>query len=213
MLKLYVADTGLIASQQVFDSFISKMNEQRRAKVLRCKNEGDRLCSLLAGVLLRHGLEQEGLDYDTLEFSVTQERKPVLVSHPEVFFSLSHSGTRAVCLISDRQIGVDVENRSRRLFAYGQEEHLMAVAKRSFTQKEYEAFVTLSREEQQEFFLKLWTRKEAVSKAVGKGLAMDFSEIDKAEEHYLSFWVDEEYYLSIYMEEKIGEELEICMMN
>ena len=213
MLKLYVANTKLISNQAVFDSFINKMNEQRRAKVLRCKNEEDRLCSLLAGVLLRHGLEQEGLDYDLLEFAITPERKPVLSSHPEVHFSISHSGNQAVCLISDHEIGVDIENRNRRLFEQGQEEHLLAVARRSFSESEYGRVLNASKEEQQELFLKLWTRKEAVSKAIGKGLAMDFSKINEPEEKYLSFWLNEEYYLSIYMEEEIGEELEICTMN
>ncbi len=213
MLKLYVADTGLISDPQVYDRFLSKVNEQRRAKVLRCKNEEDRRCSLLAGVLLRYGLEQEGMDYDALEFSVTQEKKPVLVSHPKIHFSISHSGNRAACLISDRQAGVDLENKNRRLFAAGQKKRLMTVAGRIFTEKEYDAFLNAPEDKRQEFFLKAWTRKEAVSKAAGKGLAMDFSKIDEAEENYLSFWLDEAYYISIYVEEKIEEELELCMMN
>lgn len=213
MLKLYIADTGLITDKQVFDLFFSRMKKQRRTKVLRCKNEKDRLCSLLAGVLLRHGMEEEGLDYDALEFGITKDGKPILVSHPHIYFSLSHSGNRAVCLISDKQIGVDIEYKSRRLFAGGQEKPLFAVAKQSFTKKEYDVFRSLSGTDQQEYFLQIWTRKEAVSKAIGKGLAMDFSKIDEAEERFMSFWVDEEYFLSIYKEEKIGEELVICMMN
>lgn len=206
MLKLYYADTSLIENKNVFENLLEKMNMQRRQKVLRCRNEADKLCSLLAGVLLRYGLEKQGLVYDALNFSVTAEGKPRLSSHPEVFFSISHSGNRAVCLLSDMPIGVDVESKNRRLLENGKEERLTAVAGRSFSEKEYEQYVNASEEERKELFLKYWTRKEAVSKAVGKGLAMNFSKIEEEEETFVSFWLDEEYYLSIYRKEKMTPE-------
>lgn len=216
MLKLYYADTSLVENQMVFDNLMEKVNEQRRRKVLRCKNEEDKKRSLLVGVLLRHALEQQGLLYDEQEFSVTAEGKPILKSHPEISFSLSHSGNRVVCLISDSLVGVDIENRYRRLFEKGQEERFLAVARRSFSKQEYAACVAACEEEQKELFLKYWTRKEAVSKAVGKGLAMDFSKIEEAEDKFISFWLDENYYLSIYREMTPGEELvmeEICRVQ
>lgn len=209
MLKLYYANTDLIANEDVFHNLLNKMNKQRSRKVLRCKNEEDKLCSLLAGVLLRYALEEQGLVYEKLEFSVTQEGKPTLDSHPEMFFSLSHSGKRAVCLLSDKPIGVDVENKQRRLLEEGREACLMRVVGRSFNVQEHREYMSASEEERRELFLKYWTRKEAVSKAEGKGLALDFSKIEEPEEKFISFWLDEDYYVSIYQEEKLepGEEL------
>ena len=214
MLKLYYADTSMVSKQDVFERYMKQMNEQRRQKVLRCKNEEDKLCSLLAGVLLRYGLEELGLDYDTLVFAVTPEKKPVLQSHPQIHFSLSHSGNRAVCLLSDGVAGVDVEYRHRRLIEDNATGKRHAVARKCFTEQEYCEYIQAEELEQRELFLKYWTRKEAVSKAVGKGLGMDFSKIHKPEEHFLSKWMDEEYYLSIYVEgDSKRKELEICMMN
>lgn len=209
MLKLYYANTDLIANEDVFHNLLNKMNKQRSRKVLRCKNEEDKLCSLLAGVLLRYALEEQGFVYEKLEFSVTQEGKPTLDSHPEMFFSLSHSGKRAVCLLSDKPIGVDVENKHRRLLEVGREACLMRVVGRSFNVQEHIEYMSASEEERRELFLKYWTRKEAVSKAEGKGLALDFSKIEEPEEKFISFWLDEDYYVSIYQEEKLepGEEL------
>ena len=115
MLKLYYADTRLIKDQQMFDVIFEKMHMQRREKILRCKNEEDKKCSLLVGYLLRIALEEAGYSYDELEFSQTEKGKPTLISAPEIFFSLSHSGTMAACVLADRQIGVDIENKCRLL--------------------------------------------------------------------------------------------------
>lgn len=214
-MKLYVAKISQLNSEQTFEEYLCKVNEQRRAKVLRCKNDEDRKRTLLAGALLAFGLEKEGFCYEELEIATTPEGKPYLISHPDVYFSLSHSGEYAVCVISNQNVGVDVENKQRKLLLEGNREKLMSVARMSFSEAEYEAFVSSSDEEQIENFLKLWTRKEAVSKAVGKGLAMDFSKICEPDDKFLSFWLDEEYYISVYCEiDKLQkEDLEICMMN
>ena len=136
-------------------------------------------------------------------------------SCPEVCFSLSHSGKYAVCAIADENIGVDIENKGRKLLLDCNQEKLVSVVKKVFSEEEYMVYNKCSKEEQIEFFLKLWTRKEAVSKALGKGLAMDFSKICEPDEKFLSFWLNEEYYISVYSENgKLQkEEVKICMMN
>ena len=214
-MRLYIAEIGCLDDSRVFESYLCKVNEQRRTKVLRCKNEEDRKRTLLAGALLSFGLEREGFCYEDLEFATTSEGKPYLVSNPDVHFSLSHSGKYAVCVIADHNIGVDVENRQRKLLSEGKPEKILAIARKSFSDREYQVFVNSSGEEQIEMFLKCWTRKEAVSKVYGKGLAMDFSKICEPDEKFLSFWLNEEYYVSVYCEkDKLQkEELEICMMN
>lgn len=49
------------------------------------------------------------LDPSELEFSRNENGKPYLVSHPHIFFSLSHAEDCAVCAISEYPIGIDVE--------------------------------------------------------------------------------------------------------
>ncbi len=214
MLKLYYASTAVFEKEGVFEHFMEKVNEQRRRKVLRCKNEEDKQCSLLVGVLLRYALEQSGYDYEKLDFFVTPEGKPMQNDVPELFFSLSHSGNYAVCIISDREVGVDLEWKNRKQLEPGREEGLGAIAKKVFSFQEYEEYISASEEAKKEMFLKYWTRKEAMGKALGKGLAMDFSKINGLDENFLSFWLKEEYYVSIYGETGLDrKELEICMMN
>ena len=134
-----------------------------------------------------------------------------MASHPELFFSLSHSGNRAVCLLSDKPIGVDIENKNRPLLEKGREERLMRVVGRSFHVQEYIEYMSASEEKRRELFLKYWTRKEAVSKAEGKGLALDFSKIEEPEEKFVSFWLDEDYYVSVYQEEELPPEEKLLL--
>ncbi len=213
MFRLYYADTSLFEKEGVFEQLLERVNEQRRRKVLRCKNEEDKQCALLVGVLLRYALEQHGLEYETIEFDVTLDGKPFLKNISGVYFSLSHSGKRAVCLISDRQIGVDIEWKHRKQLQKGQERRLEAIAKKCFSKDELEEYNEASDVEKVEIFLRNWTRKEAYSKAIGKGLSMDFAKILEEESKFLSFWIDD-YYVSMYAESHFaGKELEICMMN
>ena len=214
-MKLYVAQIECLKDEKTFETYLCKVNEQRRAKVLRCKNKDDQRRSLMAGVLLRYGLEELGLSYERVEFAVTKEGKPYLKSHPEIFYSLSHSGEYVICLIADRNVGADIESNKRKLFQDGNEEKLLALAQKSFSREEYEGLVHLTKKERDELFLKLWTRKEAYGKTLGQGVWAEMEKNTSIDEKYLSFWLEKEYYVSIYCE--VGslqkEELEICMMS
>lgn len=214
-MKLYVANVECLKDAGAFEKYLSKVNEQRRAKVLRCKNEEDKKRTLLAGYLLAIALENAGYAYENLAFARTTEGKPYVEDYPEICFSLSHSGRYAVCLISDQNVGADVEYKNRKLLLSENDSKLLSVIKGSFSEEELADYQNTPKELQTEFFLRMWTRKEAVSKAVGKGLAMDFSKICVPDENVLSFWLDEEHYISVYQEkDKLQkEDLEICMMN
>lgn len=211
MLKLYYADTRLIKDQQMFDAIFEKMHMQRREKILRCKNEEDKKCSLLVGYLLRIALEEAGYSYDELEFSQTEKGKPTLISAPEIFFSLSHSGTMAACVLADRQIGVDIENKCRLLLQTEKIEQLERIAEKCLTTAEKEIFFSCALSTKKECFLKFWTRKESYSKALGKGLGIAFQTIDteKMDKQYWSDWAEDEYYISIYKEDADFSKLQI----
>ena len=50
-----------------------------------------------------------------------------------------------------------------------------------------------------------WTRKESYSKALGKGLAMNFAKIDTQEmdDYFWSDWLKEGYFCSLYVEDGV----------
>ena len=198
MLKFYYADITLLEETEVFDAWLSKVNTQRREKVLRCKQQKDRQRSLLAGVLLRYALEMEGMEYDSLKFARTNGGKPYLESHENLHFSLSHAGDYAGCLLSDAPVGIDIEHKEKAIFQTEKSERLLSMAEKCLAPAEWDLWKECK--EPAEKFIEYWTRKEAYSKAVGKGLGMDFSKIDTEtnRQDFWSVWIADGYCVSIY---------------
>ena len=101
-----------------------------------------------------------------LDFDYTDRGRPSLrlASHPDFDFNLAHSGNLALVALSSRRVGVDVE-RLREM------ENALAIARRFFSPREVGALKRLAEDARGQGFFNAWTRKEAVIKAVGTGLA------------------------------------------
>lgn len=92
-------------------------------------------------------------------------------SERQVGVSLSHSGTRILCAVAlSRRVGVDVERiRPRREWD--------GLARFTLHPGERSAIDALGEQLRWEAFYRAWTRKEALAKALGAGLAMPFDRI------------------------------------
>lgn len=206
MRKIYFESIACIEEESVFDTLINKVNKSRQKKVRGCKQQKDKQRSLLAGLLLRQALEEAGLDYERLEFSVLESGKPYLVSHPDIHFSISHAGDYVVCVTSDNPIGVDIEYIGKPIFHKEKGHCLTVMAKKCLSLLEWEHF--LKSEAPAQFFLECWTKKEAYSKCIGKGLGMDFATIDTEtqKQGFSSVWFCDEYCISVYEADATLEE-------
>lgn len=201
MIKIYYANIQNLSLENMAQ-YLEKLHKQRQEKVARCKNEADKKRSLMAGLLLRHALEQEGMEYDVLEFIQNVHGKPMLKGYDNVHFSISHAKDYVICAIGDCPIGVDVEDVMRHSLQQGSA-RLTAIARKCFTDRENRFLDTAGN--WQEAFLKVWTRKEAYGKAVGTGLNMELSQTDvlsdaMADSFWSGYWM-ETYYLSIYAQD------------
>lgn len=109
-----------------------------------------------------------------VRLSTEASGKPVLApSHGSgLHFNVSHSESLAVYAVTPRgPVGVDVERR--RLIPDAE-----ALVRRFFTPRECDQFLGLPEGERQSAFFRAWTRKEAVLKAVGRGVqALDQYEV------------------------------------
>ena len=215
MLKYYWANIKLVENQQIFDILYDEMNEQRRSKILRCKNVLDKRRSLLAGVLLKYALEKEGLSYKDIEFVKSENGKPSISGTLNLHFSLTHSGEYVGCLIGEIPVGLDMESIERPVFTPGKESRMEALVHKCLSSSELEYFKNT--DDKKRLFLEFWTKKESYSKAIGKGLQMDFSQIDtiKMQEKFWSEWNEDGYCVSMYKEDGnysnlITEELQTC---
>lgn len=84
---------------------------------------------------------------------------------PALCFSLSHSGQVALCAVTEgREVGVDVE-QVRPVSAWRH------IAASYFSVDENRALGSVGDDEAREAFFRIWTRKEAYSKALGEGVS------------------------------------------
>ncbi len=161
-VKLYIADVGVLADRAIFDVLYRTVSEERRAKIDRLRRKEDKCLSLGAAVLLQKVLALNGITRATI--AVDDNGKPFLPDYPDVFFNLSHSGRRVMCVVADTPVGCDVQ--------YINESIDLSIAKRYFTSAETalitEAGDTLSQAKE---FFRLWTIKESVVKQSGKGIS------------------------------------------
>ena len=105
-------------------------------------------------------------DPRALVFVQNEFGKPSLIDDPSLHFSLSHTEDRAILAVSKTLIvGADIEH-VRVL------DHL-DLAKRYFHPNEAAAIESLRHpDEQRQAFFRTWTLKEAIVKALGKGLSI-----------------------------------------
>ncbi len=111
---------------------------------------------------------------NTICFEKTDYNKPYLqslINNRDLRFNLSHSKDLAIYAFSyRREIGIDIEAVNARMVGLSAAEMVLASS-------ELEALDTLPSKNRILKFLRLWTQKEAVSKALGLGFALNFKEM------------------------------------
>ena len=97
--------------------------------------------------------------------------RPHVADHPEMDFNVTHTGDRAMIGIAQRaRIGVDIERVDRPLTAAGIARKFMSATER--------ASLPADPDGARRQLLRLWTCKEALSKATGDALSAPFSRIE-----------------------------------
>jgi 4'-phosphopantetheinyl transferase len=111
---------------------------------------------------------------EEIVFAYTEHNKVFLADTTSAIqFNLSHSADKAVIAINKHfPIGIDIEKIQAKSF--------LAIAKRFFSPEEYAELSQLPDNEASSAFFCLWSRKEAVVKAVGKGLSIPLSSFSLA---------------------------------
>jgi 4'-phosphopantetheinyl transferase len=111
-----------------------------------------------------------GISADKLQFQRSDKGKPYL-AQGNIQFSLSHSGHWGVLAVSDgNAVGIDIEVvQSKR--------NILRIAQHYYAPAELTQLLALPAREQQDYFYRLWTLKEALFKALGSGISAG---LDKA---------------------------------
>lgn len=152
--------------------------DQERTRAARFVFAEDRRAYLAAHGLVRRALEEyfPGHGLRTVQFSAGRYGKPYLpVGRPDVRFSLSHCSTRVCCVICPNfECGIDVEPLGR---AWSP-----SLERAALTARERRLLSGQPGGRRSASFLRIWTAKEAVLKALGTGLSypLEAVEIDIA---------------------------------
>ena len=106
-IKVYTADVREREDTELFLRLYSLVSIERKKKTDRMVFAKDKRLSLGAGALLEYALGAEGVS----DFTMTTEhnKKPCLANKGDIKFNISHSGTKVMCVVSDSDIGCDVE--------------------------------------------------------------------------------------------------------
>ncbi|MEE3467623.1 MAG: 4'-phosphopantetheinyl transferase superfamily protein [Eubacterium sp.] len=156
---VFAIDTRLLEDRETFDRCYKSIRPERRERVDRMRfDNGKRLC-LGSGVVMEAALAHAGCQ--DREIMITPQGKPTVEG---CYFNLSDAGEIAVCAVSDREVGIDIE-RPRKLTE--------PLIQRAFTPAEIR-----DAEGDPDRFIRLWTIKESVMKWYGLGLALMPEHID-----------------------------------
>lgn len=105
--------------------------------------------------------------FDCSSFEVSYGKgKPYAVGIYMMNFNLSHSGEWVLCAISDKEIGVDVQQINSQYFHHSEY---------FFSKEEISMLQTETGVHQVDTFTELWTLKESYTKCMGLGLDIPFS--------------------------------------
>lgn len=149
---------------------IMKNNEEYILSLMNKKHRPSAFKSLAAMGILGAFADQMGI-FPTI--AKTENGKPYFSDIPYIDFSISHSENLVACsvCISKEQkpmIGIDCETIYKK--------DPMPIAERFFTKNEIETIA--ASDDKAKAFTKLWTKKEAYLKLLGKGLSVPLSSFD-----------------------------------
>jgi 4'-phosphopantetheinyl transferase len=151
--------------EDTYNYYLSLLPSEMQIKISKFYRWQDGQASLLGKILLRKGLKDLGFDDDLTKIKYTEYGRPFLEGLGD--FNISHSGNCLVCAIStNEKVGIDIE-----------EIRLISVEsfKGQFLAEEWAA-VMISNDIVRSFF-ELWTAKESVAKADGRGLTIPLKKI------------------------------------
>lgn len=203
MIRTYIMDIRQLSEPEVFQKNYWEMMPERQKKIDAFRQQNDKLRSLGAGILLKRGLLELGIQQEQEQLCYGKYGKPYLNNRSDIQFNLSHAGDYAVAAFGKKELGIDMEQAGRAS---------MKMASRFFTKKEQEYLKNLQeRKKQEEAFIKFWTRKESFVKAVGVGLSFGIGCVETSVGKRVEILMEKEFPDYFFYEYQIEEyQIAVC---
>lgn len=170
-MKRYKYDIRNMTDSE-YRKWYSLTDNEKKKKIDLMLRRADRMRSVAADMLSRRAISEYcGVSAEKIIFSTGKNGKPYAVGL-DIHFNASHSGNFAVCAVSERSVGIDIE-RIRPVN--------LAAAKRCFNDDELvflfghvpqpEEFKRCNQSDILIRFFRVWTAKEALIKRAGGSIA------------------------------------------
>lgn len=169
--SVHIWKLSLLQSGETSPSDVLSKDEIQKAE--RFHFTEDKHKFILTRTMLRDLLSRyTGVAANELVFSYNEYGKPFILTLNKknaVFFNVTHSKDKALFAFSRQcELGIDIEHMRDNV-------KYLELAKRFFSQQEFQALALLSGNDLKLGFYRCWTRKEAFIKAVGDGLSFSLS--------------------------------------
>lgn len=165
-MKWYHIDIRDMTPAQ-FESWYAMAEETRRIRCDACRLREDRLRSIAGDHLARVGIAAHcGVAPEDIRFARNEMGKPYAIGL-DVHFNISHSGFLVVCAVSERFVGIDVEQM--RAMKQRLTKKVCTPAELTYLQEAPGWGENLTGEAMRRFF-QIWTSKEAYFKWSGTGI-------------------------------------------
>lgn len=176
MVEIYISFIEGPLQPSLWAYYYDSLPSSDRAVNQKYKRWQDRHTHLIGRLLLQSGLGKLGYSGNVLQnIKKNLFNKPYL--NTDISFNISHSGSCVVCAISlNCEIGIDIEQKAM-------DSNEIEIFKGHFTRAEWD--IISSSVDPEDCFYKMWTRKESVVKADGRGLLLPLNEISVIENSVL----------------------------
>lgn len=159
MYKLYLFDDFDNITESFLERCIKVLPLERKQKALRYRFDIDRKMSVISYLLLLYALKENyGIADPRIAYG--ECRKPYLADYPKIYFNISHCPKGCVCAVSDKEIGVDIQDI--RPFSWD-------IAKRVCCDNELKLLEQT--DDKDLLFTKFWAMKESYVKMTGEGIS------------------------------------------
>ena len=162
---IYLMEDPIALTQEQYALAYGLASHQRREMVDNYRFEEDRKQSLCADLLLRYALRREYGLMQTPYLSY-EGGKPILQGHETIHFNLSHCCRAVACAVSDRPVGVDVQDWQQNRSSLAP--YLCTAEELGYIQSASDSGVA---------FAQIWTAKESYGKYTGQGIAYDLASV------------------------------------
>jgi 4'-phosphopantetheinyl transferase len=172
-VHLWFAYPDQVNKKSLIDEYVAMLSVDEQDSYHRLQQPEHKQEYLVSHALLRTALSQYADNAPSdWQFLYNNFGKPSVLTTGQASllrFNLAHTNGLAVCAISKTEVGVDVEYHSK-------SQALLDMADHYFSTAEVKELGCLPIDEQEAYFFRYWTLKEAYIKAKGEGLQIPSSD-------------------------------------